>query len=69
MFTLTWQPPYDWQWMLKFLGDRAVAGIETVTPTDYTRSFACLGHRGLIRVTPQPGHAGSRAQRGPAAHR
>lgn len=55
MFTLTWQPPYDWQWMLKFLGDRAVAGIETVTPTDYTRSFACLGHRGLIRVTPQPG--------------
>jgi len=53
MFTLTWQPPYDWQWMLKFLGDRAVAGIEIVTPTDYTRSFACQGHRGLIRVTPQ----------------
>jgi len=55
MFTLTWQPPYDWQWMLKFLGDRAVAGIEIVTPTDYTRSFAWQGHRGLIHVTPQPG--------------
>ena len=54
MFTLTWQPPYDWQWMLKFLGDRAVAGIEIVTATDYTRSFACRGHRGLIQVTPQP---------------
>ncbi|MFZ3619703.1 DNA-3-methyladenine glycosylase 2 [Leclercia barmai] len=54
MFTLTWQPPYDWHWMLKFLGDRAVAGIETVTATDYTRSFACQGHRGLIHVTPQP---------------
>ena len=54
MFTLTWQPPYDWQWMLKFLGDRAVAGIEIVTPTDYTRSFACQGYRGLIHVTPQP---------------
>ncbi len=53
MFTLTWQPPYDWQWMLKFLGDRAVAGIEIVTPTDYTRSFACQGYRGLIHVTPQ----------------
>lgn len=54
MFTLTWQPPYDWQWMLKFLGDRAVTGIEIVTPTDYTRSFACGGYRGLIHVTPQP---------------
>lgn len=54
MFTLTWQPPYDWQWMLKFLGDRAVAGIEIVTATDYTRSFACRGYRGLIQVTPQP---------------
>ncbi|OOB88275.1 DNA-3-methyladenine glycosylase 2 [Leclercia adecarboxylata] len=53
MFTLTWQPPYDWQWMLKFLGDRAVAGIEIVTSTDYTRSFACQGYRGLIHVTPQ----------------
>ncbi len=54
MFTLTWQPPYDWQWMLKFLGDRAVAGIEIVTATDYTRSFACEGYRGVIHVTPQP---------------
>ncbi|WP_333848932.1 DNA-3-methyladenine glycosylase 2 [Leclercia sp.] len=55
MFTLTWQPPYDWQWMLKFLGDRAVAGIEIVTATDYTRSFAWQGYRGLIHVTPQSG--------------
>ncbi|QDK17163.1 DNA-3-methyladenine glycosylase 2 [Leclercia adecarboxylata] len=54
MFTLTWQPPYDWQWMLKFLGDRAVAGIEIVTATDYTRSFACEGYRGVIHVKPQP---------------
>ncbi|MCU6670185.1 DNA-3-methyladenine glycosylase 2 [Enterobacteriaceae bacterium H4N4] len=52
MFTLSWQPPYDWQWMLDFLAARAVAGVETVTATDYTRSFACEGHRGLIRVTP-----------------
>lgn len=54
MFTLTWQQPYDWQWMFDFLAARAVAGIETVTPTDYTRSFACQGHRGMICVTPQP---------------
>lgn len=53
MFTLSWQPPYDWQWMLDFLAARALKGVETVTATDYTRSFACEGHRGVIRVTPQ----------------
>lgn len=52
MFTLSWQPPYDWQWMFDFLAARALKGVETVTATDYTRSFACDGHRGLIRVTP-----------------
>jgi DNA-3-methyladenine glycosylase II len=45
MYTLTWQPPYDWQWMFGFLGARAVAGIETVTDY-YERSFACEGIRG-----------------------
>ncbi|MEG1211539.1 MAG: DNA-3-methyladenine glycosylase 2 [Leclercia sp.] len=52
MFTLSWQQPYDWQWMFDFLAARAVTGIETVTATDYTRSFTYQGHRGLIRVTP-----------------
>lgn len=52
MFTLSWQPPYDWQWMFDFLAARALKGVETVTATDYTRSFACDGYRGLIRVTP-----------------
>lgn len=52
MYTLNWQPPYDWQWMFEFLGARKVAGIETVTRTCYERSFACLGHQGIFRVTP-----------------
>ncbi|EBQ2937431.1 hypothetical protein A7827_24670, partial [Salmonella enterica] len=26
MFTLSWQPPYDWSWMLGFLAARAVDG-------------------------------------------
>lgn len=52
MYTLTWQPPYDWQWMFSFLGARAVTGIETVTGNYYERSFACDGHRGVFRVTP-----------------
>ncbi|MBK1751079.1 hypothetical protein AWP63_07095, partial [Escherichia coli] len=24
MYTLNWQPPYDWSWMLGFLAARAV---------------------------------------------
>ncbi|MDY1036224.1 DNA-3-methyladenine glycosylase 2 [Lelliottia sp. CFBP8978] len=53
MYTLNWQPPYDWQWMLGFLGARAVAGIETVTDNYYERSFSYDGHHGLFRVTPE----------------
>lgn len=52
MFTLTWQPPYDWQWMFGFLGARAVTGVETVTDAYYERSFACEGYQGIFRVTP-----------------
>lgn len=44
MYTLTWQPPYDWQWMFGFLGARAVEGIETVTERYYERSFTCQRH-------------------------
>ena len=52
MYTLTWQPPYDWQWMFGFLGARAVEGIETVTERYYERSFTCQRHQGIFRVTP-----------------
>ena len=52
MYTLNWQPPYDWQWMFGFLGARAVTGIETVTHDYYERSFACEGHQGIFRATP-----------------
>lgn len=52
MYTLNWQPPYDWQWMFGFLGARAVVGVETVTGEYYERSFTCDGHQGLFRVTP-----------------
>ncbi len=27
MYTLNWQPPYDWSWMLGFLAARAVSGV------------------------------------------
>lgn len=28
MYTLNWQPPYDWSWMLGFLAARAVSGVK-----------------------------------------
>ena len=38
MYTLNWQPPYDWSWMLGFLAARAVSGVETVADSYYARS-------------------------------
>lgn len=40
MYILSWQPPYDWSWMLGFLAARAVSGVETVEPARYVRSLA-----------------------------
>lgn len=40
MYTLNWQPPYDWSWMLGFLAARAVNGVETVADDYYARSLA-----------------------------
>lgn len=52
MYTLNWQPPYDWSWMFGFLAARAVTGVETVTKDYYERSFGYAGHKGVFRVTP-----------------
>ncbi|MGI3449097.1 DNA-3-methyladenine glycosylase 2 [Citrobacter arsenatis] len=52
MYTLSWQPPYDWPWMLGFLAARAVEGVETVGEMSYARSLSVGGHRGLVRVVP-----------------
>ncbi|MBS5153612.1 DNA-3-methyladenine glycosylase 2 [Escherichia ruysiae] len=52
MYTLNWQPPYDWSWMLGFLAARAVSGVETVADNYYARSLAVGEHRGVITVVP-----------------
>ena len=52
MFTLSWQPPYDWPWMLGFLAARAVEGVETVEELSYVRSLSVGEHRGLVSVVP-----------------
>ncbi|MDX6021780.1 DNA-3-methyladenine glycosylase 2 [Scandinavium sp. V105_16] len=52
MFTLPWQAPYDWAWMMGFLAARTVEGVERFAGQTYIRSFALDGHQGLMRVTP-----------------
>ncbi|QIX97148.1 DNA-3-methyladenine glycosylase 2 [Cedecea sp. FDAARGOS_727] len=52
MYTLSYQPPYDWSWILVFLQGRAVEGIEVVTASRYQRSFALHGHAGLVTLEP-----------------
>ncbi|WLI77704.1 DNA-3-methyladenine glycosylase 2 [Kosakonia sp. H02] len=57
MYTLRWQPPYDWAWMLGFLRARAVTGVEEVSETRYVRSYAFAGHRGVITAEPDEASA------------
>lgn len=52
MYTLNWQPPYDWSWMLGFLAARAVSGVETVAEDYYARSLAVGEYRGVVTAIP-----------------
>ncbi|VEB96323.1 DNA-3-methyladenine glycosylase 2 [Cedecea lapagei] len=52
MYTLSYQPPYDWPWILGFLAGRAVEGVEVVTGNGYQRSFALGEHAGLVTLEP-----------------
>lgn len=54
MTILSYQPPYDWDWMFAFLGDRAVTGVETLTEQRYCRTLATGGCRGWLTITPHP---------------
>lgn len=52
MYTLNWQPPYDWSWMLGFLAARAVSSVETVADSYYARSLAVGEYRGVVTAIP-----------------
>lgn len=56
MLILNYYPPYDWAWMLGFLGARAVSGVEAVSATAYQRTLAINGCSGLLTVTPDRHH-------------
>src|ERR1700688_1130824 len=49
---LAHRPPYDWDAMLSFLGDRAIPGVEAVSGNIYRRSIALGGSFGVISVAP-----------------
>ena len=55
---LTYQPPYDWQWMTAFLGARALLGVEQQDGEFYQRTLAVMhkGERltGWFRIRPLP---------------
>ncbi|MFD3245576.1 DNA-3-methyladenine glycosylase 2 [Rahnella aquatilis] len=55
---LTYQPPYDWQWMTAFLGARALQGVEQQDGEYYQRTLAVMhnGERltGWLRLRPLP---------------
>ncbi|WP_244216711.1 DNA-3-methyladenine glycosylase 2 [Rahnella bruchi] len=46
---LTYQPPYDWQWMTAFLGARTLQGVEQQDGDYYQRTLAVM-HNG-VRLT------------------
>lgn len=52
MRTLSWQAPYDWDWMFGFLSARTVEGVERFEDGTYLRSIALGEHRGVLRATP-----------------
>ena len=49
---LAYRPPYDWDAMLSFLGDRAIPGVEAVSGETYRRTIAIGGQFGVISVAP-----------------
>jgi AraC family transcriptional regulator of adaptative response / DNA-3-methyladenine glycosylase II len=54
---LRYKPPYDWPAMLRFLEQRAIAGVEWVAAGIYSRSIALDGTQGQISVQPAAGNA------------
>jgi AraC family transcriptional regulator of adaptative response / DNA-3-methyladenine glycosylase II len=51
-FRLGYRPPYDWRSLIDFLAPRAIPGVESVTPGEYSRSISMDGRPGTITVAP-----------------
>ncbi|NEX63817.1 AlkA N-terminal domain-containing protein [Noviherbaspirillum galbum] len=51
---LAYRPPYDWPRVLRYLGGRAIPGVETAGGEAYQRTVRMEGHQGWLRVTHMP---------------
>ena len=51
---LTYRPPFDWAGLLRFLGLRAMTGVERVTDDAYARTVQLGERRGWIHVRHKP---------------
>ena len=58
---LPYRPPYDWQSMRRFLADRAIPGLESITLESYERVIEINRKVGSIHVTHAPGESALRA--------
>ena len=47
---LPFQPPYDWDGMLRFFADRAVPGVESVEDGAYRRTISLDGDPGVLEI-------------------
>jgi AraC family transcriptional regulator of adaptative response / DNA-3-methyladenine glycosylase II len=50
--TLAYRPPLAWRPLVRFLADRATAGVERVTDQAYFRTAAVNRHQGWLKVEP-----------------
>lgn len=52
--SLSYRPPYDWEWMLGFLAARSVSGVDSVTANgDYQRTLRIGDAAGWIVLHPE----------------
>lgn len=50
---LAYRPPFDWAGMMRFLGARAMNGVESVEADEYLRTVQLGRHSGWIHVRPE----------------
>ena len=65
---LPFRPPLDWSTLVRYLGARAIPGVEAVGPEAYRRSLAIDGQASRIAISPVPGrnHLELRVEAAPA---
>ncbi len=59
---LAYREPLDWGRLLRFLGDRAVAGVEEVVGDSYRRTLRLPRGHGIVALAPVNGHIECRLQ-------